>query len=319
MFGFFRGKGGVKREVSEEYKREAERYELKNDVNNLHYSSEEARQAGFVFDIKTGFIENYIGPDIEELLIPSTIGGKEVCWIREACFKGKKIKSVYFPKTMMYIDKHAFDGCGLESVEFNEGLKGIDCYAFINNNLTKLDLPKSLNCIRIGAFSYNKLIEVRLHDPVFATDTKNKSITSVGNPFSFNPTLKYIHCTSDKYDTYGATCLFCPILKRLIVATDKITVFPEVKVIGDECFAGLNISDLEIPYGVEIIGDNFLAGTQVKKLTLANSVKQVTANTFNAENPELIGEPARQIEAVWEYGDPVRVLQPLPKTSLISS
>jgi hypothetical protein len=110
-----------------------------------------------------------------DLVIPSSISGRNVTRIGDEAFFKSQISSVSIPGSINYIGSLAFRETPLTNVTIPEGVVAIESQAFINSQLTNITLPNSLISIAGAAFSGNQLTSVvippgvsRIADSVFS-------------------------------------------------------------------------------------------------------------------------------------------------------
>lgn len=141
-------------------------FQLNNAFKNKHLVNNDLYVYGLI-DGGGIFIEAYIGPETENLIIPSKIEGITVQKIGQISeYSPNKIKSLTIPASVIEIDKKAFMGIGLEKVVFepNSKLRKVGMDAFRNNKLTEIPLPTKTT-IEIGdnAFSGNNMKKISIY------------------------------------------------------------------------------------------------------------------------------------------------------------
>jgi len=93
------------------------------------------------------------------LKVPSSLNGKKVTRIGNACFRGNAyIKTVVVPDSVTSIGDYAFEACGaMTAVKFSSKLKSIGKGAFSGcASLEEITVPESTESIGDGAFLYCK-------------------------------------------------------------------------------------------------------------------------------------------------------------------
>lgn len=146
--------------------------------------------------------------------------------------EGEEFTSVKLPSQLKRIGTTAFAGNGIQEITFPETLEEIGNYAFRQNNLTEIILPDSVKVVGDGVFASNFTVE-RVHI--------SSGMTEIPKGF--------ISCSGQ-------------------VAAEKFTelVIPEgITSIGDNAFAGNNLSKLVIPAGVKSIGGSAFSQTPVQR------------------------------------------------------
>ncbi|MDY2957931.1 leucine-rich repeat protein [Floccifex sp.] len=101
----------------------------------------------------TILIDEYVGSD-ENVVIPSTINGKQVTEISNAFYANKTITSVVIPEGVTTLDKEAFGVCSnLKEVTLPSTLKTIGERAFAYTNIESIVIPKGVTSIGRNAFN----------------------------------------------------------------------------------------------------------------------------------------------------------------------
>ena len=152
---------------------------------------------------------------------------------------------ITFPASVKSIDGYAFKGCsGLTSVEMNEGLKVLGEFAFgWCSSLKKITLPTTIEEIERCVFAFCPNID---------------DIGFSGGHYWAN---KFISLVNTIVDTTQNEVIFgCKYAKLTAIPSQ----YP-IEIIGDSCFGGSGITEIEIPETVKIIEE--YAFTQCKNLT----------------------------------------------------
>lgn len=112
-----------------------------------------------------------------DVVIPSTIGGKTVNVIESGAFASAHITSVVFPSTLTNIWDYAFYDNDLTSVTFPASVTQIGDYSFSKNKLTSVSLPTTVNIMGMAAFNDNQLPDSQafIYDRT-AADTEDKAV-----------------------------------------------------------------------------------------------------------------------------------------------
>ncbi|MBE5866001.1 MAG: leucine-rich repeat domain-containing protein [Lachnospiraceae bacterium] len=98
-----------------------------------------------------------------DVVIPSTIDGKEVVAIGKNAFTNGDITSLVCPDTLKEIREEAFVNCTeLTNLQLNEGLELIGKHIIVNTGVEKLVLPESITTISDSALAGAKLTEVNI-------------------------------------------------------------------------------------------------------------------------------------------------------------
>lgn len=258
--------------------------DLQNDIDNVQSQIEDTAkensqnkvgtyvtpdEASFTFeDVADGVaITGYSGSD-KAIIIPETLGGKNVVEIRTGSFTTAGLLGVKLPKSLTVVTEKAFyycttllevylgdnttaigsqvfEGCiALESVKLNDGLKEIGVQAFGYCSLLKaIDLTCSIEKIGTGAFCLSGLESVTIPSSVEIIE-----------------------------ESAFATC----------ASLKKVKISDGVKNIGSEAFAGCeNLKDVEIPSSVDTIGSRAFSQSQNVQITAPAGS---SAETYATEN-----------------------------------
>ena len=131
-----------------------------------------------------------------DVVIPSSINGKQVVAIGNDAFSSKQLTSVTIPNSVTSIGNSAFENNQLTSITIPDSVTSIGNGAFENNQLTSVTIPNSVTSIGDWAFRNNQLTSVTIPN----------SVTSIGNDAfrkydSSNPNLtKIINKTGKSFD-----------------------------------------------------------------------------------------------------------------------
>ncbi|USF25390.1 hypothetical protein N510_000302 [Firmicutes bacterium ASF500] len=223
-------------------------------------------------------INRLIDMSIEDLVIPDTIAGKPVVSVTGLHGSGCKLRSVVIPSSVKEIGymcfKNSYRSCEyLTSVTLSEGLEKIGYQAFDGTHITSIVIPESVKTIEYDAFRYCEYL------------------TSVKLPSQLEaiPRQCFANCTSlddiiipDKVTSIGRHAL-------TETAITKISVPTGVKKIDDFCVSCKNLSEVELPYGLEEIGGNSFSGcSKLKSVLIPTTVKVVGLHSFNNSGIEEI-------------------------------
>jgi hypothetical protein len=211
-----------------------------------------------------------------EPIIPSTIGGNPVTSIGDYALTYNQLTSVTIPNSVTSIGNSAFT----------------------YNQLTSLTIPNSVTSIGGGAFSDNQLTSVTIEG----------NITTIGgNEFSFNPIQTFTYgldtytssdpITEDCFAFDGSNTITG--FNKAVIATIKdhnnaclnpIVNIPStiggnsVTSIGDEAFAGNQLTSVIIPNSVTSIGNYAFRENQLASVTIPNSVTSISDYAFFENN-----------------------------------
>lgn len=133
----------------------------------LHVDEEEAKNAGFVFDLSTGAITGYVGSN-KDIIIPHRISGSAIVEIGENAFYDKGLTSLKLPTTLTAISgEKAFYKNNIRDLIIPALVTTIGRSAFSNNSINKLTIEgNSLESIGINAFTKNSLTSLTLPSSV---------------------------------------------------------------------------------------------------------------------------------------------------------
>ena len=219
----------------------------------------------------------------KNLVIPQQVGGKTVLAIKEEVFKDSEITSVIIPGTVKNIGKQAFFNCAfLEKVTFLSSVENVTLGTEVFSNCTKLSnltLPTMLETIPQSAFNQcNALTAVSL-PATLKTIGKQAftgctsigevnipaGVTSIGDKAFYN-------CTSvTYYDVDSGNTAYKSIDGMLYTADGKTLVQYPVSKSGTVA---------TVPDGTEIIGIGAFGFSNVTKITLPESVKEISDDAF---------------------------------------
>ena len=194
-----------------------------------------------------------------EVVIPATLGGKQVKYIGEKAFEWcDKMTSVVVPKGVMSISSNAFLNCiDLESITIPGSLSYIDGSAFTNCNKLKKVYISDLAAWCNGFGSYRcpfSGFDLYLNGELLTEVIIPDSVTKIGN-------YAFANCKS-------------------IV---NVTIPESVTTIGDSAFSHCeNLTDIEIPDGVTSIGSSvFESCSSLKSITIPGSISQIDNYSFD--------------------------------------
>lgn len=182
-------------------------------------------------------ITGYSGSSMD-VVIPSTIEGKEVVAIDHHCFSNLDITSVVCPSTLKEIREQAFQNChNLKNIQFNDGLEFIGKSAFGIAGLEKIILPDSVTFVDEIAFPCDFATEVKL----------SSSMTEI-----------------------SSGCF-------LQIDVTTFTVPSHIKTVGREAFAGCEVLEtLIFEEGVEVLGDDVFENCDsLKSVVIPASVTEI--------------------------------------------
>ena len=217
----------------------------------------------------------------------------------EYCMCVNQIEQVVLPNTIVEIGYCAFESTALKQIKIPEGVSAIGANAFSRTSLEKLSLPKGLSRIGDEAFEYcSKLSQINLPDETqyigyraFAGTSLQsiiipENVNYIGEgAFGENEELETIevHENNKKYTSVDGI-LYNKEKTKLLVVPMKIsgTVHvPEgIKEIGDYCFAGGQLEEIELPNTVTTIGRGAFKQSALLKFVMPDSVVSIDQETF---------------------------------------
>ena len=104
--------------------------------------------------------------EILDVIIPSTIGGKQVVSIGEGALLAYNLTSVEIPNTVTTIGMNALGYNALTNIEIPDGVTTIGNAAFANNKLTSVKIPSRIKAINGATFYQSYLFSVEIPDSV---------------------------------------------------------------------------------------------------------------------------------------------------------
>ncbi|MDR0909626.1 MAG: leucine-rich repeat domain-containing protein [Spirochaetaceae bacterium] len=90
-------------------------------------------------------INEYIGPENVEIIIPSKLNGITITYIGDYTFDNKNLKNVTIPDTVTYIGVNAFKGNKIEKLNIPESVRFVGRNAFFGNPLKEITLGTEVN------------------------------------------------------------------------------------------------------------------------------------------------------------------------------
>ena len=256
--------------------------ETKPKIDGVYYTYREDTDSYAV----TGF-----GADIpQEVILPSTVNGKEVTEIADRAFYYcLYLQSIRIPGTIKHIGDSAFFQCvSLKDVTMEDGISTLGPYVFAyDRSLGSIEIPDSVTQIGEGCFYFGTVQKLKL---------------SAGLKEISDGMLQYLYVPGDIVIPDGVTrigdaafeCLCCE--KVFIPDTveqignmafagaviEKIDIPDSVKTIGDSAFSGLNLTSktIVIPDSVTKIGKYIFSGCDAASITLGRGIKEIPEGAF---------------------------------------
>lgn len=238
----------------------AEEESVQIEEEGVELTEEEAEAAGWRYEsLEDGTltISRYVGADTE-LVIPKTIGGKQVAQIGGAFQYGYELTSVVIPEGVTVIGDFAFQYC---------------------SKLSSVVIPKGVTVIGRGAFdSCYSLTEIILPE-----DLKQVEMQAFANCES----LKYITIPENVENIGEDVFWYCDSMTEITVASDNTHYESSDGILYNKgmtellrCPAGRE-GEINIPDGVEKIGeDAFGACRKLVGVTIPASVVNIDSAAF---------------------------------------
>ena len=220
-------------------------------------------------DLMIAHVDNDCIPENGEVVIPSTINGRQVAGVWNEAFKDcARLRSVVIPSTVGLIGDHAFLGCAA---------------------LSGIFIPSFIKLIGIGAFAPETKVTVDDHNRSYSSESGalfNKTRSSIfhypntiSNDYYYIPdTVKII----ESYAFYGCSQL------------ENVVLGKEVASIMNKAFSGCSsLQCLVIPENVRYIHANAFFNCPAKLLVYSGSYGEKWAREHNREL-KLIAQPNRE-------------------------
>ena len=238
-------------------------------------------------------ITKYTGSDTE-VVIPSTIDGKDVKTIGQAAFAGSStLVSVVIPDGVTEIGPYAFSSCSkLKDVTMSNTLVKIGAYAFNEcTNLVGIGIPSSVTTIGNYAFyDCSRLRNVELPSKLENLGTEafyNCNILGVTIPGTIKTIGSGVFCgckvLSEAIFSEGLTEIPSGIFDSCW-NLEKVTIPSTIKTIGRSAFNGcFDLKTIYLPDGLEKIGQfAFRACTSLETIDIPDTVTVIDYGAFNS-------------------------------------
>ncbi len=258
-------------------------------------------------DGETVTIIHYHSGADTEVVIPRTLGGKNVTSIGEHAFYGcESLTNVTIPDSVTTIGDYAFSNCtSLASVTIPNSVTTIGMVAFNGcTSLTSVTIPDSVTTIGEDAFSFcTSLTSVTIPDSVttigdcafrgcttLASVTIPDSVTTIGDLAFYNCTTLASVIIPNSVTTIGKNAFSnCTSLENIIVGENNAyylsingVLFNKDKSKLIYYPAGMKNISYTIPDGVTTIGDYaFYNCTSLASVTIPDSVTTIENDAFS--------------------------------------
>ncbi len=188
--------------------------------------------------------------------------------------KNKKNKKLFIPdgtpdeKDLLVIGIDAFrnfSDLDLESVVLPETVVSIENYAFQFNDIKKFTMPRDLKYMGYGVFMMTGLEELEWNEKIEEIDQICFYDSKLGD-VTIPKSVKYIRDAS---------------FRKAGINSLQFEKGSQLKEISRLAFADNNISELELPDGIEKIdGDGVFSNNKIKEITVPDSLIELGFQTF---------------------------------------
>lgn len=189
-------------------------------------------------------LSRYSGKEETDIIVPSTVDGKDVTVIAEQTFANhEELLSVVLPDTLKEIENEAFINCfELAHVDLGNSVEIIGERAFLMANLAEINIPASVKVVGRSSFTGGQYTELTI--PL--------TVEEVGRGAFMNNHIS-----------------------ALIVPGN-------IKHISDDTFSGCKLlKEVTIEEGIESIGEKAFENCELlEKVTLSSTVTEIKENAF---------------------------------------
>ncbi|GEM_PF-2118681 len=265
-------------ETEEAATEQASLYEVV-DTEEIHAEGASQTEGYFTYHEDNGMacVDKYTGSTVQNVTIPTTLGGLQVGSIAEEAFKDHtEIVTVTLPDTITYIGERAFAGnTALTSIHLPDSLETMARSIFAGCTLLKeITIPASIKKAyghNYGASTYSgPFVDSSIEKAVIADGAK----TVPNYLFNGVPSLKEISLP-DTITSIGEYAFAVTSIPQFVLP-DAITY------IGEGAFAyNAQLSSIHLPDSLEIIGRSvFRDCTLLKEITIPASIKEAYGHNY---------------------------------------
>ena len=181
------------------------------------------------------------------------------------------LTEVDFPSTLKKIGKAAFYKCSeLTNVDLPKSLTVLSAAAFADcRSLTDLTLPEKLQ--QIGDYAFQDCTLTQMTFPASVKDVSSLAFYGCSGLQGFQVAAgntKYSASEGVLFDAKKTTIVLYPMGRQ----AESYQIPDSVKIIGENAFNNVNVSEILIPKTVSVINDGAFAGAKIKTLNLPGSV-----------------------------------------------
>ena len=224
-----------------------------------------------ILDDGTAEITKFTGDD-ETVVIPSTIDGYKVTRIGSYAFNSyyntNGRKTIIVPEGVTSIGRSAFSNSPyIQKIQLPESLEVIETEAFYScHALSDINFPDNLTYVGDLAFGYCESLT--------AVTLDGGNITEIDNSAFFN-------CDGlESVTINGNNALIDSYAFKNCTSLNSLTL-NGVKTIGQDSFAGCNLTELVLPDGVESLTySSFALNPSLKSVVVPASVNKIDTSSF---------------------------------------
>ena len=285
---------------------EANDKEILKEKETLASESRATEESAFTFKETTssititGYDVNIGGTDV---VIPATINGKPVKYIKDGAFQSKNLTSVVFPEGLETIGKYAFRNNAISNLTLPNSLKSIGWEGFVNAGIQTLTLPETMTTVPATSFGRNPIESLTIPDSVTNIDDNAFQGCSI-KTINWGSGIKRIGMSA--FNGNKITHLNVPA--EIIEGNafydnplESVILADSVRTVGGSAFIGNSnnkiLKNIDLGNGVEKIGNYAFEYGTVERIQLPSSLKEVGSGVFayqelpyielNATNPKV--------------------------------